>query len=159
MIRLITLCDNVVGEVVGFHTTLKWMADLHYDNVDFALDSKVVVDHFKSSVEDDSEFGCTMYACKQLFENSFQNWSHVEFNRRQVNEISHALVSVAPSNASSHVYDVAPSCISFLIANEKQWISTLKITLNNDDIFFSFCKQLHQEKYYVIHCGFFNFSK
>jgi len=40
------LCDIAVGEAVAFHTALKWMVDLHYDNVDFALDSKIVVDHF-----------------------------------------------------------------------------------------------------------------
>lgn len=56
------LCDVVVGEAVAFHTALKWMADLHYDNFDFALDSKIVVDHFRSYVEDDSELGCIMHA-------------------------------------------------------------------------------------------------
>ena len=58
------LCDVAVGEAIGFHTALKWMADLHYDNVNFALDSKIVVDHFRSSLDDDSEFGCIMHACK-----------------------------------------------------------------------------------------------
>jgi len=113
------LCDVDVGEVIGFHTVLRWMTDLHYDNIDFALDSKIVVDHFRSSVEDDSEFGCIMHACRQLFENSFQN-SHVEFNRRQANEVTHELARVAPYNANSHVYDNVPSCISSLIDNEKQ---------------------------------------
>jgi len=59
-----------------------------------------------------------MHACRQLFDNSFQN-SHVEFNRRQANGVAHELARVAPSNASSHVYDNVPSCISFLIDNEK----------------------------------------
>jgi hypothetical protein len=112
------LCDVAVGEAIGFHTALKWMSDLHYDNVDFALNSKIVVDHFRSYVEDDSEFGCIMHACRQLFENSFQN-SHVEFNRRQANGVAHELARVIPYNASSHVYDNVPSCISLLIDNEK----------------------------------------
>jgi len=34
------LCDVDVGEAVGFHTALQWMVTLHFDNVDFALDSK-----------------------------------------------------------------------------------------------------------------------
>jgi len=50
------LCDVDVGEAVGFHTALRWMKDLQYDNIGFALDSKLVVDHFRSSIEDDSEF-------------------------------------------------------------------------------------------------------
>jgi len=112
------LCDVIVGEAVGFHTTLKWTAKLQYDNVDFALDSKIVIDHFLCSLEDGNEFGCIMYACKQLFEINFQN-SHVEFNRRQANGIAHELARVAPSHASSHVYDNVRSCISSLIDNEK----------------------------------------
>jgi len=56
-------CDVDVGKVVGFHTALKWMTDLYYDNVDFVLDSKIVVDHFRSSLDDDSEFGSIMHAC------------------------------------------------------------------------------------------------
>jgi len=115
------LCDVDVGEAIGFHTALRWMTDLHYDNIDFALDSKIVVDHFWSHVEvdNDSEFGCIMSACRQMFENSFQN-SHVEFNMRQVNGVTHELAKVAPYNASSHVYDNVSSCISSLIDDEKQ---------------------------------------
>jgi len=54
-----------------------------------------------------------------LFGCNFQN-SHVEFNRRQANEVAHELVKVDPSHASSHIYDDTPSCIRDLIANEKQ---------------------------------------
>ncbi|KEH41593.1 hypothetical protein MTR_1g052605 [Medicago truncatula] len=46
--------------------------------------------------------------------------THVEFNRRQANGVAHELARVAPSHASSHVYDDVPSCIRYLIANEKQ---------------------------------------
>lgn len=38
--------------------TLQWMAVLNFDNVDFTLDSKRVVDHFKPDIDDQSEFGC-----------------------------------------------------------------------------------------------------
>jgi len=111
------LCGVDVGEVVGLHTTLQWMAALHYDNVDFDLDSKRVVNHFKSNIIDHSEFVCIISACRQLFIDSFQN-SHVEFNRRQVNEVTHELAQVALSHASSHVYDDVSSCIRTLIDNE-----------------------------------------
>jgi len=50
-------CDVDVGEVVGLHTALQWIiADLQFDHVDFALDSKKVVDHSRSDVENTSEF-------------------------------------------------------------------------------------------------------
>ncbi|AES65960.1 hypothetical protein MTR_2g059470 [Medicago truncatula] len=58
------LCDVDVGEVVGLHTTLQWMADLHYDNVDFVLDCKSVVEHFNSNLGDSSELGCIIQACR-----------------------------------------------------------------------------------------------
>ena len=76
-----------------------------------------VVNHFKSDIADHSEFNCIISACRQLFIDSFQN-SYVEFNRRQANGVAHELAQVAPSHASSHVYDDVPSCIRFLIDNE-----------------------------------------
>jgi len=113
------LCDVDIGETVGLHTTLQWVADLHYDHVDFVLDSKSVVDRFNSNLVDSSELGCIIQVCRQLFGCNFQN-SHVEFNRRQANGVAHELAGVAPSHASSHVYDDVPSCICDLIANGKQ---------------------------------------
>jgi len=95
------------------------VADLHYDNIDFVLDSKSVVERFNSNLGDSNELDCIIQACRQLFDSNFQN-SHVEFNRRQANRVTHELARVAPSHASSHVYDDVPSCIRDLIANEKQ---------------------------------------
>lgn len=113
------LCVVEVSEAVGLHMTLQWVADLHYDNVDFVLDSKSVVERFNSNLGDSSELGCIIHTCRQLFDCHFQN-SHVEFNRRQANEVAHELARVAPSHASSHVYDDVPSYIRDLIVNEKQ---------------------------------------
>jgi len=39
---------------------------------------------------------------------------------------AHELARVASYNATSHVYDNVPSCISSLIDNEKQWILPFK---------------------------------
>jgi len=77
---------GVRGEDVVLHTTLNWIA--YYDNVDFALDSKKVVDQFKSNIEDNNVFGCIIYVCKNLFHNMFAPW----------------LAQVAPGHASSHIY-------------------------------------------------------
>jgi len=70
---------------VSLHMMLDWIIDLKIDNVNFALIQKNVVDQFKSGIEDNSEYGCIISACKHLFQNNFQN-SYVEFNRRQANE-------------------------------------------------------------------------
>nr|ABN08690.1 probable reverse transcriptase At2g02650 -, related [Medicago truncatula] len=58
------LCDVDIGEGVSFHTTLEWTSYLQFDNVDFALDSKKVVDAFRTCVEDSCEFGCIILACR-----------------------------------------------------------------------------------------------
>ena len=84
------LCDVDVGAVVGLHTSLEWISNLQFDNVDFAYDCKRVVDHVNVDVDDNSEFDCIIDACRRLLRNSFQN-SHVEFNRRQVNGVAHEL--------------------------------------------------------------------
>jgi len=90
-------------------TVLEWISDLQFDNIDFALDSKKVVDAFRTTVEDSSEFGCIIGICRQLFQCKFQN-SPVEFNRRQANGVARKLALVGSHNTSSHIYDV-PSCI------------------------------------------------
>ena len=86
----VPLCDVEVGEAVGLHTTLDWISNQQFDNVDFVLDCKRVVDCVNSSVDDSSEFRCTIGACKQLLEDRFQN-SHIEFIRRQTNMVAHEL--------------------------------------------------------------------
>ncbi|AET00641.2 tubulin folding cofactor A [Medicago truncatula] len=63
-----------------------------------------------------------LLAYRQLFDCNFQN-SYVEFNRRQANGVAHELARVAPSHASSHVYDDVPSCIRDLIISPKSFLS------------------------------------
>jgi len=96
------LCDVEVGEAAGLHTTLDWISNQQFDNVDFVLDCKKVVDCNHSSLDDSSEFGCIINACKHLLENRFQN-SHVEFNRRQANRVAHELAQATLSNPSHHI--------------------------------------------------------
>lgn len=97
------ICDVDIGEAVVFLTALEWTSDLQFDNVDFTLDSKKVVDALRTCVEDGSEFRCILDARRQLFQSRFQIF-HVEFNRRQANDITRKLVQAAPRNASSHNY-------------------------------------------------------
>lgn len=57
-------CDVDVGEVVELHTILEWVSDLQFDNMDFVLDSKKVVDLVNSNIDDNSLFDCIIYACR-----------------------------------------------------------------------------------------------
>jgi len=104
------LSDIEVGEAVGLHTTLDWISNQQFDNVNFVLDCKRVVDCVNSSLDDSSEFKCIITACKQLLEYRFHN-SHVEFNRRQANRVAHELAQAALSNPSPHIIDNVPTCI------------------------------------------------
>jgi len=113
------LCDIDVGEAVGLHTALDWLSNQQFDNVDFVLDCKRVVDCVNSSLDDSSEFGCIITACKQLLVDRFQN-SHVEFSRRQENKVAHELAQAALSNPSPQVIDDVPTCIWHILVNEMQ---------------------------------------
>ena len=108
-----------MAEAVGLHTALDWLSDQHFDNVDFVLDCKRVVNSVNSSLDDSSEFGCIITACKQLLVDRFQN-SHVESSRRQANKVAHELAQAALSNPSPQVIDDVPTCIWHILANEMQ---------------------------------------
>jgi hypothetical protein len=59
-----------------------------------------------------------MAASRRLFTSSFTN-SRVEFNKRQINEVAHALARVAPFSASPTIYiNLCTSYIEQSIANE-----------------------------------------
>ncbi|KEH40774.1 hypothetical protein MTR_1g034430 [Medicago truncatula] len=60
------LCNIDVGEAAGLHTTIDWISNQQFDSVDFVLDCKRVVDCVNASLDDSSEFGCIITACKQL---------------------------------------------------------------------------------------------
>jgi len=104
------LCEVMIGEAVGLHTALQWVSDLRFDNVYFVIDSQQVVHSLHTRVDDDSELCCIITACRQLFQDSFQN-SHVEFNRRQANRVAHELSKASPSDPSPTIYDDVSSCI------------------------------------------------
>ena len=72
-----------------------------------------------SHADDNNELGCIMSARKQLLVNRFQN-SHVEFNKRQANGVTHELAQTTLSNPSPHVIDDLPLCILPNLANEMQ---------------------------------------
>ncbi|RHN56460.1 putative nucleotide-binding alpha-beta plait domain-containing protein [Medicago truncatula] len=44
------LHDVTIGEAVGLHRTLQWVSYIHFDNVDFVLDSQQIVDSFHTEL-------------------------------------------------------------------------------------------------------------
>jgi hypothetical protein len=63
------------------------------------------------------EFGQVMTTTRRLFNSSFTN-SRVEFNKRQVNGVAHALAPVVPYSVSPAIYIDVPPCIEQFIAND-----------------------------------------
>jgi len=88
---------------MSLYTRLDWVATLKFDNIYYVLDSKKVVDSFRTCIDDVTDFGCIMYDRKELFQNNFQN-SHVELSRKQVNVVTHELTNVILCNDRSHLY-------------------------------------------------------
>jgi ribonuclease HI len=111
------ILDVDTGEALGLLSAMKWMRDLHLNNVVFELDSKRVVDSFKHNRRDESVFGDIIKDCKNVFHSYFTN-SRVEFIRRQANEVAHCLAKAAPCLASFHVFTDIPTCIQNLIINK-----------------------------------------
>jgi len=106
-----------VGEALGLFHALQWMQDMHFDYIDFELDSKVTRDAFHSRHTDITEFGSIITACREMFSTSFPN-SRVEFIRWQAYSAAHALTREAISLASPTTYYVIPICIEHIIINE-----------------------------------------
>ncbi|GAU39132.1 hypothetical protein TSUD_23110 [Trifolium subterraneum] len=87
------ILDVDTGEALGLLSALKWVKDLHLNNVVFELDSKRVVDKFNNNMIDESVFGDIIKDCKHVFNSYFTN-SHVEFIRRQTNGVAHNLAKL-----------------------------------------------------------------
>jgi hypothetical protein len=106
-----------LGEAIGLLFAIQWLGDMGCDNLDFALDSRIVTKAFHHQRPDISEFGQVVATIRRLFTSSFSN-SRVEFNRRQANVVAHVLARVAPFSASPIIYIDVPHCIEQIIMNE-----------------------------------------
>jgi len=103
-----------VGEALGLHHSIRWIHELQLTNVDFEVDSKRVADYFNKGRGDVNEFSSiSIHFCRMYLTNS-----HVEFIKRQANEVTHTLAKAATSNTSFHVFDDIPTYITNLIFNE-----------------------------------------
>ncbi|XP_039685106.1 uncharacterized protein [Medicago truncatula] len=101
-------CSVDVGEALALHHAIRWIHEIQLFNVDFEVDSKRVADYFNNGRGDVTEFGSIMDSSVQ-FRNTFLTNSHVEFIRRQANEVAHALAKAATSSTSFQVFDDIPA--------------------------------------------------
>jgi len=85
---------------------------MQFDNVDFAMDSKITYNVFHSQKDDIFEFGHIILACQSLFSTHFTN------SRQQANAPAHALAGEATSLANLIIYFNISRCINNIIFNE-----------------------------------------
>lgn len=69
---------------------IQWIHDLRLTNVDFEIDSKKVVDFFNRGRRDITEFGIIMDSSIRYCNSHLINY-HVEFIRKQSNEVVHKI--------------------------------------------------------------------
>jgi hypothetical protein len=106
-----------IGEAIGLLKALNWIYELQLTNVDFELDSQIVVTRFHGKKEDASEFGDVINDCKCIYNSHFTN-PRVEFIRRQTNETAKGLARVTTSIASFHLFIDILTYISNIIDKE-----------------------------------------
>lgn len=69
----------------GGGTWIRWISDMHFDNIDLEFDSKLAVDAF-------NDIEMMLHTCS--FVSQFTNL-YVEFSRKQENEVPPILIMVA----------------------------------------------------------------
>jgi len=107
----------LIGEALSLHHAIQWIRELQLTNVDFEVDSKRVADYFNKGRGDVTKFGSIMDSNIQLYSTYLTN-SHVEFIRRQTNEVTHTLAKTVTSSTRFYVFDDIPTYITDLIFNE-----------------------------------------
>jgi len=106
------LCPVDIGKALELDHAIRWINELQLTNVDFEVDSKTVADYFNKARGDSTKFGSIMDNNIQ-FCNIFLRNSHVEFIRRQTNEVAHEL-HYSLASTSLMIFQ----CIFDLIFNE-----------------------------------------
>jgi len=107
----------VVGETLSLLNVLRWVSDMQFDNVDFALDSKITRDDFHHRQVKVTEFDQVTSVCRSLFNTHFSNFK-VDFKRRLKDKIFHTLIGIVPLPVSPNIYYHVPRCIDTLIINK-----------------------------------------
>jgi len=65
------LCSVDVGEASRLCQALESVVELGFDNMDFSLDSKIVVEVFNCNNSSNNDFGSIILHCRQLISTTF----------------------------------------------------------------------------------------
>lgn len=87
-----------LGEALGLLSALIWVRGLLLGDVDFELDSKIVVDSLYESRSGVSNYSAVINDCRHLLASDLAT-TDVRFIRRQSNEVAHSLARAAPCHA------------------------------------------------------------
>jgi len=79
-----------VGEALSLCQALQGLVGLEFDNYDFSMDSKIVVDVFIGNNNSNINFGCIICHCKQMCNTFYEHLGRVqmEVNRWIVHELT-----------------------------------------------------------------------
>lgn len=116
-------CSVDIGKALRLCHALQWVVDLGMDNVDFSLDSKLVVDVVNGNNSSNTDFGSIIKYCHRLLSNHFTN---SKFTRMQANGTTHELGETTPLEIGSQLFNVPPPCINLLLSNEIRRIVSSK---------------------------------
>ena len=103
--------ETNVGEALGLHHAISWVHELQLQNVEFEVDSNRVADYFNRGNGDITEFGVIMDSNRHYCSLYLPN-SHVEFSRRQPNEVVHELAKTTLSESSFRIFDYVPNVLT-----------------------------------------------
>jgi len=98
---------------------LDWVHELNLGPLSFELDAKRVVDNFNSQNCDATKFENISNHCKFLCSNFYEN-SHVEFVRRQTNEVVYSLTKVTLLSYNFQIWVKVRDYIEHILINEMQ---------------------------------------
>jgi len=102
---------------MGLLTAMQWVKDSQLLNVDFEMDSKIVVDSVYGGSNSVSNYMAIINDCRHMLTTNLTN-SDLKFIRRQTNNVAHNLTKKAPSNPNFHIYSNISSCIVDILINE-----------------------------------------
>lgn len=75
------ICSVDVCEALGLSQTLQWVTYLGFDDMDFSLDSKVVIDIFNGASNNNNDFGTIIIHYGTTIQQFF-SVPKVEFSRK-----------------------------------------------------------------------------
>ncbi|PNX88309.1 60S ribosomal protein l23 [Trifolium pratense] len=106
----------VEAEAWVLKEVITWMGELEISRVVIELDCLLVVNAITGCSNNQFEFGHIINDCRRLLEN-YPNFK-ISFVKRQANFVAHSFARASKFHASTHTFDLIPSCIATSLINE-----------------------------------------